>query len=318
MPTPAGVNPLFVMAPSPVEPMERLRATLGCTAHLFIKRDDVLPIGFGGNKVRKLALVAADAVARSADTLITCGGVQSNHARATAAVAARLGMRCLLVANGERPGTLTGNAKLAAMYGADVHYVATREARAPRMTELAADLERQGRRPYVIPLGASIPLGACAFDLAIDELLAQVAAPPDLIVVSTSSGGTQAGLVAGCLRRGIATRVVGVSADDPAAAISATVHGLLEGLDALWGDRLDRAGQATFEVDDTHVGAGYGVPSEGSAEATDLFARLEGLVLDPTYTAKAAAGLIARLRRDPGAAGSILFWHTGGLPGVFA
>jgi 1-aminocyclopropane-1-carboxylate deaminase/D-cysteine desulfhydrase-like pyridoxal-dependent ACC family enzyme len=186
------------------------------------------------------------------------------------------------------------------------------------MGELADRLEREGRRPYVIPLGASIPLGAYAFDVAIDELLAQVSEPPDLIVVSTSSGGTQAGLVAGCLRRGLATRVLGVSADDPAAAIASTVRTLLGGLDTLWGDGGNRAGRGAVEIDDAQVGEGYGIPTDASAEATDLFARLEGLVLDPTYTAKAAAGLIALLQRLPGDVRSVLFWHTGGLPGVFA
>ena len=310
-------QPLFVMAPSPVEPMDRLAAHLGVQARLLIKRDDTLPVGFGGNKVRKLAFVGAEAVAQGADTLITCGGVQSNHARVTAAVAARLGMRCLLVANGEPQAVATGNARLAAIYGAEIHYVASRDERAPRMDALADDLVRHGRTPFVIPLGASVPVGAYAFDVAIDELLGQLDAPPDVIVVSTSSGGTQAGLAAGCLRRGIPTRVVGISADDAAAAIGATVTPLLAGLDTLWHDRLDRAANARVDVDDTQVGAGYGIPTDASSEAASLFARLEGLILDPTYTAKAAAGLIAMLRGQGREAGTILFWHTGGLPGVF-
>jgi 1-aminocyclopropane-1-carboxylate deaminase/D-cysteine desulfhydrase-like pyridoxal-dependent ACC family enzyme len=310
-------QPLFVMAPSPVEPMDRLAAHLGVQARLLIKRDDTLPVGFGGNKVRKLAFVGAEAVAQGADTLITCGGVQSNHARVTAAVAARLGMRCLLVANGEPQAVATGNARLAAIYGAEIHYVASRDERAPRMDALADDLVRHGRTPFVIPLGASVPLGAYAFDVAIDELLGQLDAPPDVIVVSTSSGGTQAGLAAGCLRRGIPTRVVGISADDAATAIGATVTPLLAGLDTLWHDRLDRAANARVDVDDTQVGAGYGIPTDASSEAASLFARLEGLILDPTYTAKAAAGLIAMLRGQGREAGTILFWHTGGLPGVF-
>ena len=310
-------QPLFVMAPSPVEPMDRLAAHLGVQARLFIKRDDTLPVGFGGNKVRKLAYVGAEAVAQGADTLITCGGVQSNHARVTAAVAARLGMRCLLVANGVPQAVPTGNARLAALYGAEIHYVASRDERAPRMAALADDLARRGRTPFVIPLGASVPVGAYAFDVAIDELLGQFDGPPDLIVVSTSSGGTQAGLAAGCLRRGIPTRVVGISADDPAAAIGATVRPLLAGLDTLWRDGLDRAATAYLDIDDTQVGAGYGIPTDASSEAASLFARLEGLMLDPTYTAKAAAGLIGMLRGQKGGAGTVLFWHTGGLPGVF-
>lgn len=205
------------------------------------------------------------------------------------------------------------------MYGAEVHYVDTRDARAPRMDALADEVHSRGGRAFVIPLGASVPLGAHAFDLAIDELLAQTGDAPDLIVCSTSSGGTQAGLLAGCVRRGLTTQVLGVSADDPAPAITGMVRALLQGLDALHGDGGDRATRARIEVDDTQVGDGYGIPTSASIEATDLFARLEGLVLDPTYTAKAAAALIARLR-GPSARpmSSVVFWHTGGLPGVFA
>ena len=171
----------------------------------------------------------------------------------------------------------------------------------------------------VIPLGASIPLGAYAFDRAIDELLIQLNEPPALIVVSTSSGGTQAGLLAGCLRRGLPTRVLGISADDPAAALVSTVRQLLAGLDATWNDGLDRAARAIVDVDDTQVGTGYGIPTTASEDATRTFARLEGLILDPTYTAKAAAGLLAHLRAHPPTTDApIVFWHTGGLPGVFA
>ena len=291
-----AMEPLFSLPTTPLEPMLRLQAHLGTASRLFVKRDDVLPVGFGGNKVRKLAYVAADAVAKGADTLITCGGVQSNHARVTAAVAAKLGMRCLLVANGQPQAVATGNARLAAIYGADVHYVASRDERAPRMTALADEAMRQGHRPYVIPLGASVALGAYAFDLAIDELLLQAEAPPAAIVVSTSSGGTQAGLIAGCLRRGLQTRVIGISADDPPDAIGATITTLLAGLDLMWGDTISRAGRARIEVDDTQVGAGYGIATAASDEAARLFARLEGLIVDATYTAKAAAGLIERLR----------------------
>ena len=312
-------QPVYQLPPSPLEPLDRLRLHLGVRSRVFVKRDDVLPIGFGGNKVRKLAFVAGAAVAEGADTLITCGGVQSNHARATAAVAARLGMRCLLVANGQPAHPPTGNARLAAMYGAEVHYVDTREARAPRMDALADDVRRSGGRPYVIPLGASVPLGAHAFDIAIDELLVQTIEPPDLIICSTSSGGTQAGLLAGCVRRRLTTRVLGVSAHEPADAIIGTVRVLLQRLDALHDDGLGRASRARVEVDDTQVGNGYGIPTDASREATSLLARLEGLIVDPTYTAKAAAALVALLRqRSAQPPSTIVFWHTGGLPGVFA
>src|SRR4051812_30647612 len=159
--------------PTSVEHLTRLREALGGGPRLLVKRDDAIGFAFGGNKVRKLALVAAAAVAQGADTLITCGGGQSNHARGTAITAATLGLRCILVANGTRPTRLTANALLNELAGAEVHYVTSRADRELGMAAAAAAATRAGRRPYVIPLGASTPLGAAAFVSAVDELLAQ-------------------------------------------------------------------------------------------------------------------------------------------------
>src|SRR5437870_2723250 len=199
-------------AATPVEELSRLRDSLGCGFTLLVKRDDAIPFGFGGNKIRKLQIVAAQALAEGADTLITTGGIQSNHARATAAVAARLGLGCVLIANGTPPAKPTANALLDRLLGAEVRHVASREARAPAMEDAAGELRQKGRRPFVIPLGASTPLGAAAYAMAVTELLAQIH-PPDLIVLSTSSGGTQAGIVAGCRLHGLSTRILGISAD---------------------------------------------------------------------------------------------------------
>jgi len=303
------VLPLPLM-PTPVEDLSRLAAG----ARLLVKRDDAIPFGFGGNKVRKLRLVAAQAIADGADTLITTGGIQSNHARATASVAARMGLGCVLVANGAPPARATANALLDRLLGADVRYVDRREDRAPAMERIAAELRAQGKRPSVIPLGASTPLGAAAFALAIGELLGQIT-PPDVIVTSTSSGGTQAGLIAGCALHGIPARVIGISADDPSAAIAAAIRGILDGLEALLEAPGAFAG-AAIEVDDRFVGDGYGIPTPQSTEALELAARREALFLDPTYTAKAMAGLLARVRADE-LKGTILFWHTGGQVGLF-
>src|SRR5438876_2992661 len=150
----------FAPLPTPVEPLARLAAVIGGGPRLLVKRDDALAFGFGGNKVRKLSFVAARAQAEGADTLITAGGVQSNHARATAAAAAKLGMRAVLVANGARPDRLTANALLDALLGAEIVYVGSRDERASKMLEVAERLRVSGRRPYVIPIGASMPLGA--------------------------------------------------------------------------------------------------------------------------------------------------------------
>ena len=310
--------PLF-SAPTLVEPMPRLSAILGGGPHLLIKRDDAIPFGFGGNKVRKLALVAAQARAEGADTLITAGGVQSNHARATAAAAAKLGMRAILVANGEPPDRPTANALLDRLLGAEVVYVPTREARAPKMEEIAERVKAEGRRPYAIPVGASMPLGALAFALAVAELVEQIA-PPDVIVHSTSSGGTQAGLVAGCRLLDLRTRVIGISADDSSVSLQALVRSIVAGAaDLLHIDPARLIRGTAIEVDDRFVGGGYGVPTDASREAIALAARTEAIFLDPTYTAKAMAALIAYVRQQKFVTGqTVLFWHTGGQVGLFA
>ena len=315
-----GTLPSIALAsgPSPVEELSQLRAALRCDARLLVKRDDALTFAFGGNKVRKMQLVAAQARASGADTLITTGGIQSNHARVTSAAAAKLGMRCILVANGSKPDRPTANALLDRLLGADVRYVATRQDRAAEMERAAESVLAQGGRPFVIPLGASTPLGAAAFVAAIDELGQQIE-PPDVIIHSTSSGGTQAGLVAGCALAGWHTRVVGISADESSAVLERDVRGLLAGLAELLDVASGRFAKAIVEIDDNFVGGGYGVATTESQEAIDLAARTEALFLDPTYTAKAMAGLVARARASKFEAGStVLFWHTGGQVALFA
>jgi 1-aminocyclopropane-1-carboxylate deaminase/D-cysteine desulfhydrase-like pyridoxal-dependent ACC family enzyme len=305
--------------PTPVEELHRLRAALGVGARLLAKRDDAIPFGFGGNKVRKLAVVAAQAVANGADTLITVGGVQSNHARATAATAAKLGLKCHLIANGQRPDRLTGNALLDALLGAEVEYVAARTDRVPAMQRAAERIRAAGGRPVEVPLGASTPLGAIGFVRAIGELLEQ-GVRPDVIVHATSSGGTQAGLVAGCALHGLSARVIGVSADDPAAEIERQVRSIIDGMKVPLGPVLeDVAREARIEVDDTFVGGGYGVPTPASTEAQQLAARTEALFVDHTYTAKALAALVQYVRDGRISADeTVLFWHTGGQVGLFA
>jgi 1-aminocyclopropane-1-carboxylate deaminase/D-cysteine desulfhydrase-like pyridoxal-dependent ACC family enzyme len=306
----------LMAGPTPVDELTRLREALGGGPALLVKRDDAIPFGFGGNKVRKLQIVAAQALAARADTLITAGGVQSNHARATAAVAARLGLRSILIANGSPQPRPTANALLNRLLGADVRYVNSRDARATAMEQAADEMRSKGRRPFVIPLGASTPHGAAAYAMAIGELLDQIPAP-GAIVVSCSSGGTQAGLIAGCRLHGLSTRVVGISADDPSARIGQEIRRILHGIEALAETRPGTLAGADVEVDDGFVGGGYGLPTEASTEAIELCAIREALFLDPTYTSKAMAGLIARVRAREFAGESVLFWHTGGQVGLF-
>ncbi|HVH56868.1 MAG TPA: D-cysteine desulfhydrase family protein [Vicinamibacterales bacterium] len=305
--------------PSPVEELTSLRRALGGGPRLLIKRDDALTFAFGGNKVRKMQLVAADAQRAGADTLITAGGVQSNHARVTAAAAAKLGMRCILVVNGSPPATLTANALLDRLLGAEICFVKDRADRTPAMAAAAGRARAAGRRPYVIPIGASTPLGAAAFVDAISELRDQVPAAPDVIVHSTSSGGTQAGLLAGCVLHAMSTRVIGISADETASALTGEIRKILSGMPSLLNVAADSLTNVEIRVDDRFIGGGYGVPTDDSRAAMELIARSEAIFLDPTYTAKAMAGLIALVRagefRDDQ---TVLFWHTGGQVALFA
>ena len=305
--------------PSPLDELTRLRDAIGVKARLIAKRDDAIPFGFGGNKVRKLTFVAARALDEGADTLITCGGVQSNHCRATAAAAAALGLDCQVVANGTKPERLTGNALLVSMYGAQVTYVESRQERAPTMERIAADLRTRGRNPFIIPLGASTPLGAMAIALGVKELVEQ-GVEPDFVIHATSSGGTQAGLITGCALYSPRTRVIGVSADDSAQDIRRTVLDLVAGIEVSLGVEPGTLGVADrVEVDDSMVGGGYGIPSDASREAQQLAARTEAVITDHWYTAKALAGLIARARGgefQPGT--TVLFWHTGGQASALA
>lgn len=307
--------------PSPIDELPALRAALGGGPRLLIKRDDTIPFAFGGNKVRKMQLIAAQATHAGVDTLITCGGVQSNHARVTAAVAAKLGLHAILVVNapnGRAPERASGNALLDVLLGARIRYVQSRDERTIAMEEAAADERRAGRRPLVVPLGASTPLGAAAFARAIDELLAQIP-PPDIIVHASSSGGTQAGLIAGCALAGLRTRVIGVSADEAADTLRGTITGILEGLEDLAGVPHGRFTSQPIEIDDEFVGGGYGMPTAQSTEAIEVLARTEAIFLDPTYTAKAMAGLIAYGRRRAFSEdATVMFWHTGGQVGLFA
>ena len=311
------------LQPTPIEELSRLRDALSNgrrpsdLPRLLVKRDDALPFAMGGNKVRKMRLLVRRALDEGADTLITMGGVQSNHARVTAAMAAATGMRAVLVLNGaDSSQAVNGNARLQRLFGAEIVLVSSREEREPMMHEVARRLEREGRKPYQVPLGGSTAEGAVAYAAAFAEMADQLD-PPDWIVHATSSGGTQAGLAAGAALLGARTKVLGISADDPAASIDAIVAGLIPAI----GDMTGVAGLASnaTSTDDTFVGGGYGIPTAESVAATDLAARTEGLLLDPVYTAKAMAAVAARMRAGMFSPDeTVLFWHTGGLPAIFA
>ena len=308
--------------PTPIEEASRFREALGAAApRVFIKRDDYAGPGFGGNKVRKLEYVLAKAVADGVEVAITSGGLKSNHARVTAAMCARIGLRCVLILNsaavtyeGLKPASLAVDELL----GAEVVRVGSREERATTVESVAESLRGKGKKVAVIPIGASIPLGALGFVRAVEETKSRLEAIDtriDYVFHSSSSGGTQAGIVAGCQLfdwRGV--KVVGVSPDDPAASISAEVGKIIRGVGEALGAQLSE----DVTVLDDYVGAGYGVPSAQGDEAIELLARTEGVILDPVYTAKAMAALIDWVRKGKLTENdNVMFWHTGGQLALF-
>jgi D-cysteine desulfhydrase len=334
--TPAEHLPRYPLAflPTPLHPLPRLSETLrrelrlpASSFQLLAKRDDQTGLAGGGNKTRKLELLLADALAQGCDTLLTTGATQSNHCRQTAAAAAHAGLACHLVLGGAPPGQPNGNFLLDRLLGAEVHWT-TREDRLPRLHALAAELTAAGRRPYVITYGGSDPVGAAGYALAVAELQEQARALDvrfDAIVVASSSGGTQAGLVAGARALGWAVPILGISIDETQADLRAKVADLATRTAAHLG-RADVFTPDEILVDDSYLGAGYGVVGDLEREAIRLLARTEGILLDPVYTGRAFGGLVDLLRTRPdtfaapNGAGpaNVLFWHTGGQPALFA
>lgn len=296
----------FLTGPTPVETAPRLAVALGLDADdLRVKRDDLIGLGAGGNKVRKLEVTMGQALESGASTVVTTGAPQSNHARLTAAAGARLGLRVVLVLAGHAPERRRGNLLLDDLLGAEVVWSGDRPAE-----DVADEVEREDRLGQVhrVPFGGSSPASAEAYVRAGEELLAQV---PDVrhLVVAVGSGGTMAGLVV-ALGPG---RVLGVDSGAVPDAV-ATVHGLLAAM---------RPGQAlpsaALRIDRDQVGAGYEHLSDPTRSALELAARTEGLLLDPTYSGRAMAGLVAAVRSGAIPRGErTVFLHTGGLPGLFA
>ncbi len=302
--------------PTPVLRLERLSKALGGPL-IFVKRDDLTGLAGGGNKTRKLEFLVAAAMARGADTLITVGSVQSNHCCQTAAAAARAGLKCILVLRGDPPASVTGNLTLDRLFGARVRYSGQRT-REEVMDEVVAEERELGGNPYPIPLGGSTPLGAIGYALAFQELREQVEVRFDRIVFASSSGGTHAGLIAGAHLTGYTGEVLGISIDEPLQDLQAMVAPIATGALELLGISAAIGAEEVIANAD-YLGAGYGIMGEPELEAIHLFARVEGILLDPVYTGRAAAGMIDLIRR--GAIGrdeTILFWHTGGVPALWA
>ncbi|MGD0866237.1 MAG: D-cysteine desulfhydrase [Rhizomicrobium sp.] len=310
--------------PTPLEPMERLSKHLG-GPHLWIKRDDCTGLSTGGNKTRKLEFLMGDAMRHGADTVITQGATQSNHARQTAAAAARLGFECHILLE-DRTGfatreyTQNGNVLLDRLHGAHISKRAAGADMNAEMEIVAGELRAKGKKPYIIPGGGSNPTGALGYANCALELVAQANEMNlriDHIVQATGSTGTQAGLVAGLCAINAHIPVMGISVRAPKQKQEDAVFALAVKTAELVG----AAGAVKREhiaANSDYVGQGYGIPTEGMVEAVTMLAQQEGILLDPVYTGKAMAGLIDLVRKGAFEKDSnVVFLHTGGSAGLF-
>ena len=313
----------LIDGPSPLAPLRRFSAAIGGDAEVevWVKREDLLPLAFGGNKLRNLEFLVGAALAAGADTLITSGRRWSNHARLTAAAGARAGLTVELVLTGPPPavGAEGPNQRLDELLGARVHVTEheDRDERAALVARIEGEAHAAGRRPFVIGVGGTGPIGAAGQVLAGLEVADQLAAAGvggSTIVVPSATGGTHGGVLTGVsLAGGPIHDVAGISVAAPAATLRPTILGILDGLVELVGQRVP---DARVVLDDDQLGDGYGCPTAAADEAARLLARTEGILVDPIYTAKALAGLIARAR-DGRLRGPVVFWHAGGTPGIF-
>ena len=302
------------LLPTPLHRLDHLSAALG--KNIWIKRDDLTGVGLGGNKVRKLEFLLAEAKAQGADYVLTTGGAQSNHAMLTAACANKLGMKAILVLKKRGVTATRGNQLLNNLLGAEVRFLDTPDYADiyAEMERIAAQLARAGHHAFCIPVGGSVALGSLGYVNAVRELAAQAKDQGvrfDHIVCATGSGGTHAGVALGARLYLPETRVTGVCVDtDPFAEI---VPRLIRETAALLECDLPAGFDAVELLDRT--GPGYAIPSEAGNAAVRTLAAHEGIILDPVYTGKAFAGLLDLCRSG---ADNVLFWHTGGAGGLFA
>jgi len=309
--------------PTPIEPLPNLSRALG-GPELWIKRDDQTGLATGGNKARKLEFLIAQALEAGADTVITAGSTQSNHARQTAAAAARCGLACHLVlfSPAGEPAPLSGNVLLDELLGATIHWTDEHAPYRQTLGRVEADLRAAGRQVYVVPYGGSNAVGLMGYAAAVEEAVEQMneAGPFDAHVFATSSGGTQAGMILGGYLTGLLgeTRLLGISVDEREAVLAPRVANLVNAGAQLLG--LDwRVNDDAADINDDYLGGGYAVVGEPEREAIRLLARHEGILADPVYTGRALAGLFDLIRRGEFKRGQrVLFWHTGGVAALFA
>jgi len=306
----------FAHLPTPIEELPRLSDKLG-GPRILVKRDDQTGLAVGGNKTRKLEFLVAEARQQGARMLISGGALQSNHCRQTAAAAARFGFECTLVLNGNMPEHPSANLLLDQLFGAEIVTIADRAYRDQVLQETYDKAVAAGKKPYLVTYGGSSPTGALGYAFAMKEFMEQKV-QADWIVFGTSSGGTHAGLLLGQRVFGYKGKVLGISIDEPEEWLKTRVSALASDASEKLGKRIDFTREDVL-ANEEYCRAGYGVLTDAEREAVKLFAQMEGLLLDPVYTGRAAAGMIDLIRKgffkkDE----TILFWHTGGTPALFA
>lgn len=316
--------PRFRLAefPTPIHFLESFSSLCGGPA-IYIKRDDLTSLGMGGNKTRKLEFLIGEAFKQGKDTLVTAGGLQSNHCRLTAAAARKAGLSCHLVLNGNKPDLPNGNLLLDRLFGATVHYC-ERKDRDILLEQTGKDLEAKGQKPYIIPVGGSNSVGSVGYVNAMLELkpqLKQMNIEPDAIVFATSSGGTQTGLTLGARMTGYKGQILGISIDQTKTGDEPFPPILVE-IANTTARRLESSLSMTekdFLLNCDYLGEGYAIPGDLEFNAIKQMAQLEGILLGPVYTARAMGGLIDLIKKEFFTKDqTILFWHTGGTPELFA
>jgi len=306
----------FAHLPTPIESLVRLSKFLG-EPRLLVKRDDQTGLAFGGNKTRKLEFLIAEARERGAKTLISGGALQSNHCRQTAAAAARFGFKCILVLTGDKAQKASGNLLLDQLFGAEIVYVADRKDRDRILQETFDRATKERSNPYLVPYGGSNATGALGYAFAMKEFMDQNA-NADWIVFATSSGGTHAGLLLGQRMFGFQGRILGISVDESEEWLKQEVSKLASATSEKAGERIEFTPSDVL-VNANYCNPGYGVVTEREREAIRLFARYEGLLLDPVYTGRAAAGMIDLIHKGFFKnSETVMFLHTGGQPALFA
>ena len=312
----------LALLPTPLVEATRLTKALE-GPRILLKRDDLTGFGFGGNKVRKLEFLIAAALDEKADVVVTGAGPQSNHIRATAAAARVAGLDVVAVMHGSRPTETQGNLLLDELLDIEIRFTddPDRSLVDRKIDEVAEELRRAGRHPYVIPRGGASPLGTLGYVACVRELREQwgaMSAEPDWMVVATGACGTQSGIIAGTKLVGVSSRVLGITVSRPVEECQERILRLATAAAGLAGHPITLS-REDIVVRDGFIGPGYGIPSPEGIAAIRLLARTEGIFLDPTYTGKAMAGLMEEIRSGRiGKNETVIFVHTGGEPALFA